>query len=180
MVKAWPILVLAVLWAGTAEAHKLKIFATRSGERIEGMVYFVNGGGVPDLPLRVEAADGTRLPDVRSDAEGNFSLAVPKPGPHVIIAGTDDGHEARFSVAASGKTASPEAVSRPKESEIHAQLPAEELERLMASQLRPLKEQINRLEDQLRIQDLLGGVGYIFGLAGLGLWLGRRKEKSSP
>jgi nickel transport protein len=44
--------------------------------------------------------------------------------------------------------------------------------------LRPLREQHEAHDARVRLQDVLGGIGYIVGLAGLGLWWygGRRRQ----
>jgi nickel transport protein len=44
------------------------------------------------------------------------------------------------------------------------------IERAVARQVRPLREELLATRDALRLQDILGGIGYIFGLAGLALW----------
>jgi len=44
------------------------------------------------------------------------------------------------------------------------------IERAVARQLRPLREELLATRDALRLRDILGGIGYIFGLAGLTLW----------
>jgi nickel transport protein len=44
------------------------------------------------------------------------------------------------------------------------------IERAIARQIRPLREQLKAAEDRVLIQDILGGLGYILGLTGLALW----------
>lgn len=46
----------------------------------------------------------------------------------------------------------------------------------VAQQIRPLREQLNAYEDQVRLRDIVGGIGYIVGLAGLAMWLRRRQQ----
>lgn len=48
--------------------------------------------------------------------------------------------------------------------------------RAVASQVNPLREQIAAYEDRLRLHDILGGIGWIVGVAGLGFFLLARKE----
>ncbi|MEJ2456241.1 MAG: hypothetical protein P8103_19125 [Candidatus Thiodiazotropha sp.] len=50
------------------------------------------------------------------------------------------------------------------------------LERAVARQIRPLREALQGYEEQVRLRDIIGGIGYIVGLAGLGLWWGRRRK----
>ncbi|KAA6187086.1 hypothetical protein F2Q65_03985 [Thiohalocapsa marina] len=50
--------------------------------------------------------------------------------------------------------------------------------RQIAQQIRPLREELLATRDALRLQDVLGGIGYIFGLAGLALWWKARRNTS--
>ncbi|MBK5939451.1 hypothetical protein [Halochromatium roseum] len=51
------------------------------------------------------------------------------------------------------------------------------LEQALARQVRPLREALAEAQAQASLRDLLGGLGYIAGLAGLGLWWTRRREQ---
>jgi nickel transport protein len=51
------------------------------------------------------------------------------------------------------------------------------VEQAVARQVRPLREQLIAHQDRIRLQDLLGGIGYILGLAGLVLWW---RSRSGP
>jgi nickel transport protein len=53
------------------------------------------------------------------------------------------------------------------------------IERAVARQIRPLREQLVAAEDRIRLQDILGGIGYIIGLTGLALWW-RSRRRSGP
>ena len=44
------------------------------------------------------------------------------------------------------------------------------IEQALARQTHPLAERLNALEERVRFQDILGGIGYILGLTGLALW----------
>lgn len=50
------------------------------------------------------------------------------------------------------------------------------IERAVARQVRPLREQLLATRDAVAFRDVLGGIGYILGLGGVGLWwYGRRR-----
>nr|WP_242470868.1 hypothetical protein [Thiocystis violacea] len=56
------------------------------------------------------------------------------------------------------------------------------IEEAVARQVRPLREQLVAIDDRIRFQDVLGGIGYILGLTGLALWwrcrrTGRRTDR---
>jgi nickel transport protein len=54
------------------------------------------------------------------------------------------------------------------------------IERAVARQIRPLREQLVAAEDRIRLQDILGGIGYIMGLTGLALWWASRRRSGPP
>jgi nickel transport protein len=48
----------------------------------------------------------------------------------------------------------------------------------LGRQIRGLREQIEGYEEQVRFRDVLGGIGYIFGVAGIAFYfLGRRQQR---
>ena len=51
------------------------------------------------------------------------------------------------------------------------------IDQAVARQVRPLREQLIAAQDEVRLRDILGGLGYILGLTGLALWWhGRRPD----
>lgn len=54
------------------------------------------------------------------------------------------------------------------------------IERAVARQVRPLRQETRVARDAVRLRDVLGGIGYIVGLAGLGLWWQCRRTRGGP
>jgi nickel transport protein len=54
------------------------------------------------------------------------------------------------------------------------------VEQAVARQLGPLRDALRACEEQRRLRDILGGLGYIVGLAGLGLWWRSRRRRQQP
>jgi nickel transport protein len=120
---------------------------------------------------------------------------------HVIVAETGDGHRAEWRVSAAelvgsfpaaaepavgsatAKAAAPPSGPSPMVSTagIAARDPAlmSAIESAVSRQLRPLREQLIAMRDRTRLQDILGGIGYIFGLTGLALWWRSRRPDGS-
>lgn len=186
---------VALLLAATpAEAHKLKVFATAIGPRIEGSAYFVGGGPAAGAKVTITTPDGTPIAAIATDAQGNFAIIAASRTDHVIAVDSGDGHVGRFTVlardlpgdlpgglpqpAASGAPAMDPPANAPVAG-IQPHLTADGMRELVgeavARQIVPLREQLNGYEDRVRIHDILGGLGYILGLAGLALWLRARR-----
>jgi hypothetical protein len=51
------------------------------------------------------------------------------------------------------------------------------VEQAVARQILPLREALAEAQAQASFRDVLGGLGYIVGLAGLGLWWTRRRQR---
>jgi nickel transport protein len=54
------------------------------------------------------------------------------------------------------------------------------IEAAVAQKLRPLQREIVELREEIRLHDILGGIGYIIGIAGISFYfLGvRRRERN--
>ncbi|MEJ2463762.1 MAG: hypothetical protein P8098_19340 [Candidatus Thiodiazotropha sp.] len=157
--RRFTLLLICLLLSQPLFAHKLKVFATAEGERIVGQAYFVGGDGAGVV---ADSLDGHRavwtlqadeFPSSLPRAEAAGSEPVPS------VAGT-----VTESDATTVPTVPPQGVTEAA------------LERAVARQIRPLREALQGYEEQVRLRDIIGGIGYIVGLAGLGLWWGRRRK----
>ena len=197
-----------------AAAHKLKVFATADGDRIQGSAYFAGGSPAAGATILIQDAEGAVLAHLSPDKDGHFSYQAQTGRDHVVVARTDDGHEARWRIGADELAAAlarpgaltqaspaPEPASsgalpqdtttapttRPPATTPGVELGAgldprvlAAIEQAVARQVRPLREELNAAQDQIRLHDILGGIGYILGLTGLALWLGRRGQARRP
>jgi nickel transport protein len=198
-VRPFGALLLLAGTSGDVAAHKLQVFAFAEGNRILGSTYFAGGGAASGARIEVRDLGGSLLAELVPDREGAFVYVAQDPIDHRILAITGDGHRAEWRIAADelfahfaavpGPESSAVAQSRahdqsiqdaPAENELIASIsrPAQTLdpdleaaiERAVARQVRPLREQLMAAEDRIRLQDLLGGLGYILGLTGLAFW----------
>ncbi|HSO81576.1 hypothetical protein [Thiocapsa sp.] len=194
-------LLLLLTLSAPALAHKLQVFAFAEGARISGSAYFAGGGAASGARIEVRDDEGKVLAELAPDVEGKFVYTAAAPVDHLILAITGDGHQAEWRVPAAELVAGfgsggaidqeaerpdrrdasvivkTEASSTPATSAAILD-PALEaaIERAVARQIRPLREQLVAAEDRIRFQDILGGIGYIMGLTGLGLWWKSRRR----
>lgn len=180
---------ICLMLTGQADAHRLSLFASATGPEISGQAYFKGGTPARDVAIHITGPDGQALGETTTDAEGRFGFTASRRVDHLFTAEIADGHQAVFTVTAAELPESlpgPVGTAHPKMMDGKAPPPAPEpvpateisrqVEDAVARQLRPLREQINALEDQTRLRDVIGGVGYIVGLAGLVAWLGARRK----
>lgn len=187
------VLLLALgMMSTSAQAHLLKVFAFADGNRIEGATYFVGGAPASGASVKVVSARGDLLATLSPDTNGEFSYDATPGTDYVIVADTGDGHVAEWTVTAGeltgeagGGTAekSEGPAPSPDRTDSAAAPAGPELATLMeqavARQVRPLREQIIAYEDQVRLRDIVGGIGYIIGLAGLAAWWQQRRRSHS-
>lgn len=155
----------ATLLASPAAAHRLKVFATRVGDSVEGRAYFVGGGAAGGVRASLQDAEGASVAAGLTGADGRFALAAPAAEGLVVVVDAEDGHVARFALPSTGAAkagAAPPPAGAPAPA-----APDAALEAAIARQIAPLAEQIDALSSAIRFRDVTGGLGYIAGIFGL-------------
>jgi nickel transport protein len=152
------------------------------------------------VAVRVTGPDGKPLGETRTDQAGEFSFEAKWRCDHHLTADSGDGHVASFVVRAAelpsdlpacpgagapAPAVHPFAVTQPADATAvgadEAKL-REMIEAAVAQRVGALQRQVQAYEDRVRFSDVVGGIGYVVGFAGLAFfWLGRRqKQLSSP
>lgn len=157
-------------------AHQLKVFALAEEGRISGKAYFAGGVKARGAEVFLKNSDGLVVDRAQTDRKGVFSLTPDRRQDYRITARAGDGHQAQWSISAAELIGNPEsygtngseasAIALTGEAYGRAQLESL-IERAVARQITPLREQLLGFQERLRLQDILGGLGYIVGLAGL-------------
>ncbi len=182
-------LLLALVLASPAAAHKLKVFAAVEGNQIAGYGFFIGGGRAQDTPWVAKTENGTVVGEGRTGPEGDFRFTVPEPltSDITVSLNTEEGHIASKTIAAArfgteADTAAGQAqvavTTTGQNDPASAAAPPQVTEKQIAGlvetavqrQVEPLLERIEQMDDRLRITDILSGIFLIIGLAGIGLW----------
>ena len=176
-------LVLA-LAAAPAQAHKLKVFATAEGPVITGSAYFSGGDKAMGIGGVVLAPDGTLAGTVRTDRDGVFHFTVRARMNYTITMDAGDGHVASTVIPAdqlplslpAGMAGTAEAPATPPPAAAMTAADTDAIEAAVARQIRPLRQQLDAYDDKVRLHDILGGIGTIFGVFGIAAWLSARRR----
>ncbi|MCG6894117.1 MAG: hypothetical protein LJE65_10960 [Desulfobacteraceae bacterium] len=198
---AWILFILAP--AIPAQAHRVSVFAWVEGDTVHTESKFGGGRKAKGAVIEVYDETGKMLLTGKTDDNGAFSFAVPKIATLEVVLKAGTGHqgswtvseaeirEAKTGMSTGSKPSAPsgeaavEALTPPSPTGTAgpAPMPVQELrnvvEEAMAEQLRPILGRLARLEDQARepdLKDILGGIGYIFGLAGVAAYVAARKR----
>lgn len=194
------LLVALALPALPASAHKLQVFAFAESARIQGSAYFAGGAKAQGATIKMEDAEGHVLAELTPGPDGSFSYTAQAQMDHVIVADSGDGHRAEWRVTAAELAggfpgsagppaernsatigAAPDAAVASRSNPLPISLPQSTgatsapidlatIERAVARQVGPLREELRAAQDQARLHDILGGIGYILGLVGIALW----------
>ncbi|MGO9112835.1 MAG: hypothetical protein ACLP9L_26685 [Thermoguttaceae bacterium] len=187
-----------LLSPASAFAHKLYVFARLEGTTIHGRAYFP--GDVPARKSDVIARDasGRELGRTTTDDEGKFTFTAREHVDYYLVAQTPDGHGGQYIVHASELPDSLPTDAPKAGSGSHVASPATERAMVTAAsaahenepatvgaQLAELRKQIQELRRQvfesdqrLRFRDILGGIGFILGLAGVAFYMKARRSKT--
>jgi nickel transport protein len=172
------------LGAAPALPHGLDVFAYADGALIEGVARFA-GGTAGGIRILVKDTAGTTLAELTPAADGSFTYEARRAAEHLVIAQAADGHRAEWRVTADELAAGfPDSQGGPGIGTAPpSAMPPAALDprveaavgRAVARQIAPLRRELAAARRQARLQDVLGGLGYVVGLAGFGLWWrGRR------
>jgi nickel transport protein len=169
-----------LIFSSSLFAHKIKVFASRDGKKISGYVYFSGGGKGKNLKLDVLGGDGRKLANIFTDSEGRFIYEPKKEENFTFVVNSGDGHKATYTVKAvagltprAKESSSTEGiVSEKTDSSQFREIIREEV----SHQLMPLREQLEKYEEKVRFRDILGGIGFIFGIAGIYFYFLARKK----
>ena len=190
---------LCIFISTPAVAHKVKVFALAEGKTISGYVYFPGGARAGDATVEIFGPNGSPLGTVQTNKNGEFVFDAEIRCDHTIIADFGEGHRAEYLIPAEDlpdslptqkmehqeqkkpaqTTLAPESSVPEDKNDPKIGLAESELkkivEKAIIKNIRPLREQVEKYEEKVRLHDILGGIGYIMGVMGLLCYL-----KSKP
>lgn len=181
------VVLLCVILPVIAFAHGVKIFAAAEGDVVKGYVYNSGGSRMQNAEIVVFDPDDKKLGHIKTGADGSFAYKTDLAMEHRFVVQTSDGHRAEFTVPAK-VTSQKKHIENNSSGESYAasedlyHLRTIDLEeiigRAVAREIILLREQLVIHEEKVRLRDIVGGIGYIFGLAGLAcLFQGRKKRQ---
>lgn len=173
-----------------ALAHKVIFSVFESGSAIEGELGFSNGDMSVGQVVEVFNASGDKLGEAVTDEDGFFIFTPTEAVTHVFKADLGAGHVGEVEMPAAevaallGVAAVEEAASQPAPEAAAGAVTVASLsdeERLaiaeaVRDEMRPLRREIAAYREQNDLQTILGGIGYIFGLFGVGFYLAARRR----
>ncbi len=173
---------LGLLLPAAALAHKVNVFAYAEDGVVHTESYFNDGAPCQGSRIVVYGEGGGVVAEGTTDAEGMFSFPIDRAQDLRIVLEASMGHknETRLTAAEIGgadTTAAPvppaQAQTPQKAPQVDPKALEEAVDRALARRLKPIRETLMRLEraqEKPSVATVLGGIGFILGLAGVYLW----------
>ena len=178
--------VLAAI-TSVALAHKVNIFAYVEGATVYTESYFPDGRKVEGGIVEVYDSQGNKLLEGKTNKDGQFNFKPPQHDDLKIIILASLGHRNSYTLSAEELAGQVER-EKPKEQESEelkikeiTQVDLDQIKRIidgsLDEKLRPLMRQLTKLQQkEISFTEVVGGIGYIFGLAGIIFYFMSRKK----
>ena len=177
-------------------AHNVTIFAWVEGDTVYTESKFSGGRKAQNAPIEVYDAQGDKQLEGKTDENGEFSFKIPKKTALTIVLLAGMGHRSEWTIpldeVAPGLPDQTAAKMRMKVGKKTNQREAQPVslppvsasdiesavEKALDQKLKPLVKLLTESRKQgPSVSDIFGGIGYIFGLMGVGAYFHYRKKK---
>ena len=179
---------LVLMAASVAFAHKVNIFAYAEGDTVYTESYFPDGTKVKDGIVEVYDSQGIKLLEGKTDENGEFDFKLPKKDDLEIVLIASMGHKNSYTLSADEL---PDVIvtEKPQEAEFIEsevkevmQVDLEQIKRIIDSsldeKLKPIMRQLTKAQQkEVSFTEVIGGIGYIFGIMGIILYFTSKKKK---
>ncbi|MCF6325298.1 MAG: hypothetical protein L3J89_13430 [Gammaproteobacteria bacterium] len=194
---------ILLLVSPTAFAHKLNMFAYVEGNEIFAEGYFTDGKKAKNSTITVFDPNNNQLLQGTSDKDGQFTFAIPQQSDLRITVNAGMGHQAEYlllkdelseeteTLLTTSITATSESANdndndnsdiQPAESSQQAATNLDnnairtEVERAVGKAIKPLMRELSTMRAEKSLADIIGGIGFIFGLLGIAMYFKSRKQ----
>jgi nickel transport protein len=170
-----------------ALAHKVMIFAWVEGDTVFTESKFSGGKKVMNAPVVIFDKEGKKLLEGKTDSKGEFSFKIPKVSDLRIVLNAAMGHKAEWTIPESDIREAGAIVEKKSAAETTGPIPVglskEEVRKIVEDSLDKKLRPIVRIMTESRntkpsLTEIIGGIGYIFGLMGIALYFMSRGKKS--
>jgi nickel transport protein len=171
---------------GSALAHKVMIFAWIEGNTVFTESKFSGGKKVIHAPVVIFDKNGKKLLEGKTDNKGKFSFKIPKVTDLRIVLNAAMGHKAEWTVPESEIRESGDIVEKKSTADPSGPttvgLSKEEVKKIIEDsldkKLRPIVRMMTESKNtKPSLTEIIGGIGYIFGLMGVALYFKNRGKK---
>ncbi|HOK56225.1 MAG TPA: hypothetical protein PKV21_00015 [bacterium] len=166
-------------------AHKINIFTYKEGNKIFVEGYFQDGSPCKNSPVEVYNEKSEKILDGKTDEKGIFSFDIPDAEKIKIVLTADMGHKVETEMELKKKTEikkeEKKVEKKEEKTEIQKGIDEEKIKEIVEESvekaINPLIKEIEKEKQKIKLTDIIGGIGYIFGILGIYLYFrGRSSE----
>ena len=182
--------IMATALVSQVWAHKINVFAWVEADTVFVEGYYSRSKKANNALVEVFNEAGQKLLEGRTNAKGEFSFQIPEKTDLRVVLSDGAGHKDDFIVYASspgGTGSSPSSepaqeLSRSVAESVSVSADLHQLETIIDGALdRKLDPVIKLIRDSRKegpgVTEIVGGIGYIFGLFGVFMYFKSRKER---
>jgi cobalt/nickel transport system permease protein len=147
---------LFALIAPASFGHGLTMFASIEDGAITGRVTYTDDEAGENLIVTAKGPSGEVLGEAKTDEHGRFRLVPTTAVTHILVADDGAGHRAEFSV-----DVTPDDLTQTPQNT------ATVVDGNLSREVRLMREELDAFKRHAQIRDIIGGIGYIVGVAGL-------------
>ena len=182
------LLLIFLLLPLQAQAHKIQVFAWVSGNSVTVESGFSGNRPLVKGTVTVTDAQTTELLlQGTGDSKGIFTFEIPtsikeKAADMLITVAGGEGHQSEWLIPASEYlTGTPAKTKKiPQQQALNNEELEQMLKKILEEELAPIKRSLAKASEQKPgFRDIMGGIGYLLGLAGLVAWLKNRKTSNT-
>jgi nickel transport protein len=186
-----------MLYSGAVYAHKVNMFAYSDGPNVFIEGYFSDGNKAQNSTVTVYAPDGKQLLQGTTDDKGQFSFPIPEKTDLRIVLNAGMGHRTEYVIKASELSA--DSIKSTSQNEDVSNASVENMsqstsgssstsvdtfsndelskivERAVGQAIKPLMREVSEMKEERGFTSIIGGIGFIFGILGIGFYLKARK-----
>ena len=176
-----------LLISSPALAHKVSIFAWVEGDTVYTESYFSGNKKVKNGLVEVFDPSGKKLLEGRTNEKGEFSFKIPQKTDLHLVLTASMGHKNDFTLKAADM---PEEIAKEAKKgstptgapKISTQVDPEQIRTIVGevldSRLKPIARSLAELREDRGpgLTEIIGGIGYIFGIMGLIMYFRSRKK----
>ena len=183
-------LMFSITLASPVFAHKIYLFVWADGGTVYTEGYFSSKKKVKNGEIGVFDSGGKKLLTGRTNEEGEFSFKLPiKETDLRIVLDDTVGHRAEYNLKAdepknivekTGETSETDklGIPSPLDSKVVMEKVRIVVEETLDSRLRPILRALAKIQQEKSsgFAEIIGGIGYLFGIMGLVLYFKSRKK----
>ena len=188
---AFTFIFVLFFYVSTAYAHKVYLFAWAEGGMIHTESYFPGNVKVKDGTVKVFDMKGKELVSGETDENGDFSFKIPEIADLRIVLDASMGHGAEYLFKKSefvSDQVPAEEEAADTDAEVKSENPAretygqdqlrKELDKALDAKLKPVVKELALLREDKgpTVTEVIGGIGYIFGLMGVTAYMKSRRK----